>query len=478
MNQRLTSSLSAHVFNVLLVCVVIMLALIAGIVAGKGKVTYLAPLLILISIPIVARMGIRARYKMLLAIPFINLFQIPSLHLPLGFPPVIVFMCVLTLAHGVSLWQYRQLTMAGLKEYLPFAVLSIGGLITGFKNNELANWYIFPLMPLLWLFLCKNLSVDPKGVQKSLMAIFTSILGYLLLIWFLKTFGQTRLVTYNAASSGWRLFGEGTELSFGPLIYTLYSIEIGTITGIGFLIAIFFLLQKDIQISWRFIFISSLILFLIILGLAAARGATVSLIIGSLLIIFIVRWGEIRMFTFLLLIGAFVIGLQKVYSYWIPSETVARFQVMFNDLAYVDEFQYRLRVLTTTFQLIKEQPLGLGYNYLRITYGLDESIVYSSIMNGTGVIGSIGYLLLIFQFLTRFISQLINRTFSHRVNYAALGLALWFFGTLNGFSSTSIVKDPVIVFTFWAAIITVFVQVNSAEHKSVSVYRIASNGIS
>ncbi len=280
----------------------------------------------------------------------------------------------------------------------------------------------------------------------------------------MSTFGQTKLYTYNELSS-WRLFGQGTEISLGPLTYVLYSIELATITGIGFLIALFLLLQKGRFSFWKAISLLSLVLFVVILSLVAARGATISILIGALVLIVLMRWGDYRIFIYFALAIGLVMVFQDVLWNWLPSQTVDRFQIMSGGVSNVVEYQYRLNVISTTWQGVKEHPLGVGYDYLRLTYGLDESIVYSSILNGTGIIGALGYVLLMLQFLQRFLSHLRSTVMRRNLNYPALGLAIWLYGILNGFVSTTMVKDPVIIFAFWATLIIIYHAISPKNRK-------------
>ncbi len=116
---------STNLSNLFLIVFALALAILTGIVAAMGKVTYVAPIVSIMSIPVLARAGVQWRFYILLMLPFLNLFQMPSLHLPLGIPPVVVVMGILAIIKGLSLWQHKlsSITMVSVLEYLHICYL-------------------------------------------------------------------------------------------------------------------------------------------------------------------------------------------------------------------------------------------------------------------------------------------------------------------------------------------------------------------
>jgi len=447
----------ARLFDVFLpASIVLALAVFAGFSAALGKVTYIVPVFIVLSIPLLLHLGQQLRFLAFLSLPILALFQMPGLHLPLGIPPVMAVMGMLAVIEAYFWWN-RGITAAAAAQpldYLPLLLLTLGGLISGLRNGELIRWFIFPFMFLLWFFLAKNFLRSKRDALRVFQSIFISILGYFLIVTLMRFIGHSE--TLNLYGADWRLFGRGEQLSLGPISYTIWSIEFGTIAGIGSLIAVFFMLQKGLSFFWRGVLLACLGIFIYILAMVAARGATIATAIGAIGLVTVTRRDNFRVGILLALVGVFLIIFQDTLLALIPSQTIQRFLELQGDPSQVSTFQYRINLMKVTLQGFSGHPFGAGYNYLWSVYGLDESIMYSSILNGTGLIGAIGFVLWMTQLAVRFIINLPSQLSKRGWNYAALGLAVWLFGCLNGLVSSSILLEPVISFMFWTTLITAY----------------------
>jgi glycosyltransferase involved in cell wall biosynthesis len=432
---------------------VIVLAVLAGLSAGIGKITYVIPILAVMSIPFLLRVDEHTRFLVLMILPFLNLFQMPGLHLPLGIPPILAVMGILMVVELLFQWQHgvRESATSYLFEYLPLVVLTLGGLIAGLRNGELFRWFIFPLPLLIVFFLSRSLVRSKRDANAIILSIFASIIGYFLFIWVMKTFGQVSLVSKYAL--GWRLFGDGQQFSLGPISYRVWSIEAGAIAGLGTLIAVYFLVSGNRAFLERLGLFSSLGLFAVILVLGGARGATIATCIGVAGLVILTRRGLTRGFVILVLAGFILLVFQDTFLNFIPSEIMQRFMELKGDPSQVTTFQYRMEILVLTLKNFSMHPLGAGYNYMWDAYNLDESIMYSSILNGAGLIGALGFFMWMAQLGWRFVTSL---TSSQAGNFPALGFSICMFVCLNGLVSSSVLLDTIISLTIWATLITAY----------------------
>jgi len=444
---------------------VIALSLFAGMAAARGKVAYVIPVVAALSMPLLSRMGAKMRFGALLASPFLVLLQVPDFHIPLGITPITLFLMGLAVAE-LAYPTHRQPSRARIWEYvslIPLGVFAFGGLITALKSGELSNWYTTGLVALLWFFIAHRLVLSPVHANQLLVTIFLAILSYLFLIFLANVTGQ--VVIISPGSQEWRLIGTGQTIQFGPIkYYNQWSVTIGIFAGLCAPLGTAFLIQKSKHIFLRILALASLGVILYIIGYTAVRGAALgALVAGTVVILMSIRDRP----TTTVLITVAVAGLFLIYQDMLislfPSNAVQRFLELKGNVAGVDTFRYRLNILEITVQNIIKQPLGYGYAYLWNRYRLDEAIVYSAVLNGAGVIGAFGYLLAMFQFAWRYFVSVfsIRKISSGQRGLAAIGAGVWIYGVLAGFSSQSLLLDPVHSFMFWAIIMTTYHGIRS-----------------
>ena len=71
------------------------MSILAGIATGLGKVHYVILVIALMNIPLIARLRVQSRFRILLVTPILILAQMPGLHIPLTTPPVALILLVL-----------------------------------------------------------------------------------------------------------------------------------------------------------------------------------------------------------------------------------------------------------------------------------------------------------------------------------------------------------------------------------------------
>jgi hypothetical protein len=434
--------------------ITLLLAVFAGERAAAGKLTHIIPIYIILSIPLLASMSRDWLFRIFLSLPLVSLLVMPSFHLPLGIPPVLAVMGGLAAVQLITQAKQFGLSLHRLIEFLPLSILMVGALITALRTNELQRWFVFPLPLVFWIYLSQSLLRSPKDAMRVVRGLFVAILVYLCLVFLMKSTEHVAVIKSSFAD--WRLFGNGEILSLGPIEYRIFSIQFGAIVGFGSIVALFLFLDPLQPIFARGIYLVCILIFAIILGLTAARGATIAAVFG--MGILILSTGKRRFTGPMILagVGIVIVLFQSTILNLLPPETVLRFNEIENSLAGVRTLDYRIRILQLTVQQFHLHPFGAGYGYLWENYGLDESIIYSSILNGTGIIGAVGFMLWMIQLLIQYLRSLIPSGEEMKKNWAIFGFSIWLFTCLNGTSSSGILLDPIHSFLMWGALITAY----------------------
>lgn len=437
---------------------IIALAIVAGYVVGIGKPTYVFPLAAALAIPLVGLFQHRWRKLVFLALPLLILVQIPRIRIPLGISPVVLVLLVLAVVELLLAIQQRtgfQFSVSPLA-YLPVLVFAAGGLVTAALTGEMQRWYSSGLGLVLLFFVYLPLFKNEQDFANATRIALFAILIFLFLVWAAETFGFSSVVQTSAWAPDWRLLGRGLNISLGPIQYTVWAITYGALAGLGLLLAVFFLVQGGQSHWWNFICVAAILAASAILGLTASRGATLAAAASASLMVVLLRWRAVQVYVFFAGLGLFLLAFQEQILATLPYEAVARFMELQNGLGDVGTFNYRMNVLFLSMDRIWDHPWGSGFNYMWDTYRIDETILYSALLNGTGLLGAVGYLLLQIQFLGGFLLAYFVRRNTH---WASLGLGLWVYNLLVGLSTENFLTNPIHTFLmnfllvgiFWAA---------------------------
>lgn len=389
------------------------------------------------------------RYVLLLAAILLVLVQTPQLAIPYSFS---ISQLLLLLLAFIQLVEYDGLTTVSRLRYLPYILLAVAGLVNAVVHNEINYWHIVCLTPLLMMFLVDSLVETPEDSWRLLWVALATILGYLLVYWLAEVLG-TVIEGYSgelASQYGWRLGAR--DVSLGPIQFVSYSVTLGTLVSLGVpLTTLLFLREGRATFIRRFFLGAVLILLLAVLALTSARTATVAAIVGIAVVL--VVSGRLRSLYNLAIIAALALALlawgQSLLNL-VPPESLARFGEIRNDPRSVANFASRLDTLSFTVRNVSQNPFGFGFGYYWTAYGIDESIVYSALLNGIGLFGSALYLLIAGQLLQRFVSLSLQPSISDQQrDFVAIGLGTLTCGLVVGVGSESILLGPVQAIVFW-----------------------------
>lgn len=229
----------------------------------------------------------------------------------------------------------------------------------------------------------------------------------------------------------------------------MFSITVGSLAAMGIPATVLFAVGAR---SWvaRSVYVAMVLTFAAVLGFTAARGAIIGAVMGTVVVLLVSR----RLTLARALVGAMVLTVVlAVAGPWLlglfPSQGIARIAALSGGLESIINFQYRIGVWDVTVAGILRDPLGPGFGYLWNQYGLDEAIVYSIILNGTGLMGLCALLVMLFQLARGFLSGLLSRVVGPSADLAAIGLGTMATALLAGVSSESVFVGPVHAFVFW-----------------------------
>jgi hypothetical protein len=128
-------------------------------------------------------------------------------------------------------------------------------------------------------------------------------------------------------------------------------------------------------------------------------------------------------------------------------------------------FDDRIETIKFTVGNIIQHPFGYGFGFLYQNYRIDESIMYSALLNGTGLIGFIGFMLMIGQLYHHFIISITNKCSILHRELATLGIATLTCGLLIGVSSDCVILYPIHSFVFWAILAACYSGTCSVQHS-------------
>jgi len=222
------------------------------------------------------------------------------------------------------------------------------------------------------------------------------------------------------------------------------------------------LLRKKESFKWKLFYGLVLGLFIWLLFMTAAKGAIVAVAVSTVLMLIMliknyfssfVKYG----FHFLVII-ILILLLMSLFSFDLYQTKYQKnldlILELFNPETYDDSINtsiiWRSKILKFTLANTIHYPFGYGFQYLYRNYGLDESIIYSLLLNGTGVIGFIAYLFIVGHLFLYFINISIGKSSKYQRELAAIGAGTLAFGLVAGISTESILTNPIIAFLFWS----------------------------
>lgn len=417
-----------------------------AVVKGKFATLFLisAPLPILL----VYHLNERMKFRLLLgAILFIPL-QMPRLPIPYRFSlsELVVFTLVVV---QLALERPGWALLMKLR-YMPYIVFALAGFVAALIHGELGSWNIVCLLPFLLMIVANSLVHTPDDALWLIRAALISILGVFFIYLVASLMGSATFRGYTGPDLEFRL--ASYSISLGPIEYRgFFAIVMGTLAALGVPMTTLLLLRAHSSYLSRFFYGAILVLFLVLLVLTAARGATVAALLSGLLVLVVSRQVLSRR-----MIAAAVV-LTLVVLIWggsllsiLPQHNLDRLYTLRGGVGSIENFQARMDTLLFTVENTLRNPLGWGFSYLWNQYRIDESIIYSILLSGTGLAGFVGFVLIVVQLFWHFAMRLGNAFTSSQHDLAAIGLGTLVCGLIAGVSTDSVVFYPIHSFVFWA----------------------------
>jgi len=405
-----------------------------------------APLLLLW----VERLNERSKFRLLLAGILLISVQTPRI-IPLKLcisEFILVGLSVVLLIGRHNPGQLNSRQTPTIIRYIPYTVFAFASLVPAIIHGDLEQWHTVALTPLLLIFVTTKMIHTEDDAITLIRWSQVALVGFLLLLWIADLTGN--VVNLDR---GWR-FGGYLIASFGPIEHTVWSITLGASVALGFPAATMLLFRSGEPVIARCCYTILLVLFSALLILTASRGATLSALATSGLVLllsgklFRLRLILVIPVTLVILALFWQIMTQKFFLF--PQiEHFSRLRYGFTNIY---EFQHRMDILWFTVDNIFQRPLGYGFNYLWDQYRLDEAIVYSALLNGTGLIGFGGFVLIIGHMFWHFALRMRSTWLGPQRDLAAIGISTLVAGLMVGVVSESVMLYPVHSFLFWTII--------------------------
>jgi hypothetical protein len=118
--------------------------------------------------------------------------------------------------------------------------------------------------------------------------------------------------------------------------------------------------------------------------------------------------------------------------------------------------EYRIDLIRDAFSNLPSAPFGIGFGQLWLKYFIDEANFYSPMMNGTGILGTLGFCSAVIIFLNHFFFTIFNERNRQIVFYSIVGLTTILVVLLAAFSSDQVLLMPQTALPFWVLICALY----------------------
>ena len=384
---------------------------------------------------------------------FIISVQFPLIEMKFQFVPTQIFITVFAL---YLIGTNRNSINSILKmDSFPYLLFLIGGFATVlFGGERFTFWFSTCVIPFSLLLVIGYVGEHDDIFKKILLMVIFSILLYLFFMWLSNQLGTAIDLSPNSAE--WRKGSQ--KIILGPISITTWATNLGTLMAITLPLIFSFCINEKTNIREKIFYWVVLILFLYNLIAAATRGPLIATFSGMLLT-FLLKSKKLNIKTMIIVICVILVlyFLSSVdFTFINLTKNIERLNTLQGGaISHIDNFEHRMDVLKITSRLILQYPLGVGHGYLWFKYGIDEVIVYSMLLTGTGIIGFVGFILIIISSILNLIRSYTWGNRAHESHdLSVIGLATILSGLLCGFSSESIVVDPINSFVFFTIILT------------------------
>lgn len=454
--------------NWLMISMSIFFGLALGLAISAEKYKTWAILLVLPTLCIFKTIPERFKFWLLVASIPLSLVQIPRIPLPYGTQISEAILLFLTLDEILFFPINTKKNIKPLVSIMIYllGMFAVAGLIANIRSNNIITWNVYCLLPLFIFFL---ISRKVRNIEDASLVVYFSLLtiiGFIAIIQLAVLTGN--YVIYDPLDTEtyaryYRL-ADGIVAILGPIRLYSFATRIGAIAALGLPICVLLWLENKGN-GW----IKSLLLILTgVLGyviiLSATRGSLIAAVCGTFLAIMIS--GRFRSPMF---IGAATFSI-ILFSIWgdnilkkLPSYNIQRLLTLTQGVSSIGNFHQRMDVLLTAWNLTLKNPLGVGFGYLFHMYQLDDAIMYAIILQGTGILGAIAFVLIVGALIAQLGLKALKFQIGQGRDLASLGIGILATGLLAGVSSQSILFEPVHSFVFWILMATCFYGI---EHSN------------
>jgi hypothetical protein len=436
----------------LVVGATLVIAALAGFAISAGKIRTLALLLLPFGLLMICMISERIKVRILaFSIP-LSLVQIPSLPIPYGFTLCEIILLLLTIDELLFPRNDRGLNVKSLRLeiFIPMGLFTFAVLVTALRNGGIDTWHTYCLMPLLWFFLVYRKIHNWKDAWLFIKLSLLTIISFVAIVVWANATGHFKSLEFGTNIHEWRL-GYGLLVALGPIRLNVWSTIFGSLASLGFPASIILWIGNEGKRWWRVSALLMLGAFTYVLISSAARGAVVAAILATMIVLLVS--GRFRS---LKLLGGFVL-LLVVVALWgetilklFPEQNIQRLLTLLQGVQGDPNLQVRTNALESVWKFTLQNPLGMGFGYLWNTYRIDDAIIYANILEGTGILGAIAFVMIVGQLAFKFVLTIIKSLVGSTRDIASIGLSTLVVGLVAGVSSQSILFEPVHAFVFWA----------------------------
>lgn len=451
--------------------VAIMLTVCVGLLGGYALTTGRMKTLFLLggtlSLPLLFNMS--ARMQITLFIAAVVLVPIQGIQaIPYSFSiSELIFLLLSILIFMKKLDNNNRSTYPTINilEYVPFLLFCFFGFILAMRNGEINVWHTVALVPLMIFFISDKIICTAADARRLINAAFMGVIVAIFIYYIALRTGHATYTYGGESSATWRLGGH--IIALGPVSYYYGSITFGTMIALAMplLTAKAIILRK--MTTAFFASIGTIALFMIILVMSSARGAIIATFL-SIAVIFIMNARK-RFFPSVIFLIVLYILISLIVTYGSSNiigvrEGYFRFvDTRFTGSAMEGNLRSRIDTFNLTIKGMKENPLGNGYGYLWNVYGIDESIAYSAILNGSGVAGFLSFIFIIVFMIRKFLSSFHLGSNTDQTYFSMIGFSTIICGLVTGISCESFVIAPIQSMVFWTIIIASYRGVRCAS---------------
>lgn len=275
--------------------------------------------------------------------------------------------------------------------YLPLATFALVAAASAIAHGEFGPSHMVYALPLLALLVALQVVRNPSDAQGLLLAPVVAVAGLEVIAVLARHFGT---VAVGAAGAETYRFGY-VELALGPLrIPEASPIGMGTLLAFCASPLVALSVAESVGVWTRWACRALFPIFAALSILTGSRGAILAFLVSGLVTaVLLLRNRRKSLLLGVVCLGVFA-GAFVAYPSSISTNVSAQATRNFarftgsdrTAASYTANAKMRLDTLHESIAALPEHPFGRGLGYLR-SRGVDESIVYSVLANGTGIIG-------------------------------------------------------------------------------------------